>query len=156
MFSCNLPPALLAELLGSFTCHCRNTGGGTDTEKESAHKVKSGEGNSPAAPAGIRTRNLSITSPALLPTSYSGSLLHYNVLSTTYGYLRTNHTFSFSLCRPDTQAIRPQVESWFTILDTSLSPSNKTKSKKSAISRSQCSHFTYRQLTEVFSAKFSA
>ena len=28
--------------------------------------------NSPAAPAGIRTRNLSITSPALLPTSYAG------------------------------------------------------------------------------------
>ena len=28
--------------------------------------------NSPAAPARIRTRNLSITSPALLPTSYPG------------------------------------------------------------------------------------
>ena len=33
--------------------------------KESAHKVDSGEENSSAAPAGIRTRNLSITSPAL-------------------------------------------------------------------------------------------
>ena len=32
--------------------------------KESAHEVDSGEENSPAAPAGIRTRNLSITSPA--------------------------------------------------------------------------------------------
>ena len=30
-------------------------GGGTDTEEESAHKVDSGEVNSPAAPAGIRT-----------------------------------------------------------------------------------------------------
>ena len=39
------------------------------------HKVDSGEGNSPAAPAGIPTRNLSITGPALLPTSYPGSLL---------------------------------------------------------------------------------
>ena len=26
MFSCNLPPALLAEWLGSFTCYCGNTG----------------------------------------------------------------------------------------------------------------------------------
>ena len=40
-------------------------GGGTDTELESAYKADSGEVNSPAAPAGIRTRNLSITSPAL-------------------------------------------------------------------------------------------
>ena len=38
---------------------------GTDTEKESAQKVDPGEENSPAAPAGIRTRDLSITSPAL-------------------------------------------------------------------------------------------
>ena len=27
MVSCNLPPALLAEWLGSFTCYCGNTGG---------------------------------------------------------------------------------------------------------------------------------
>ena len=40
------------------------------TEQESAHKVNSGEENSPTAPAGIRTCNLSIKSPALLPTSY--------------------------------------------------------------------------------------
>ena len=40
-----------------------------DTELESADKVDSGEENSPAAPAGIRIRNLSITSPALYPTS---------------------------------------------------------------------------------------
>ena len=25
VFRCNLPPALLAERLGSFTCHCGNT-----------------------------------------------------------------------------------------------------------------------------------
>ena len=35
--------------------------------------MNTGEENSPAAPAGIRTRNLSITSPVLLPTSYFGS-----------------------------------------------------------------------------------
>ena len=54
-------------------------GGGTDIKLDSAHKVNSGgkkansrEEISPAAPAGIRTRNFSITSPALLPTSYPG------------------------------------------------------------------------------------
>ena len=38
--------------------------------KESALKVNSGEEISPAAPAGIRTHNLSITSLALSPKSY--------------------------------------------------------------------------------------
>ena len=33
--------------------------------EESAQKVDPGEENSPAVPAGIRTRDLSITSPAL-------------------------------------------------------------------------------------------
>ena len=41
------------------------------TEQESAHKVNSGEENSPTARAGIGTCHLSITSPELLPTSYS-------------------------------------------------------------------------------------
>ena len=69
VFRCNLPPALLAEWPGSFTCHCGNTGV-QRTSSKTAHKVNSGEENSPAAPAGTRTRNLWITSPALLPTSY--------------------------------------------------------------------------------------
>ena len=34
-------------------------------KKESAQKVDHGEENSPAAPAGTRTRDLSITSPTL-------------------------------------------------------------------------------------------
>ena len=38
-------------------------GGGT--EQESAQRVNFGEEKSPAAPAGIRTRNLSITNPVL-------------------------------------------------------------------------------------------
>ena len=38
--------------------------------KESAHRVNSGEENSPAARAG--TRYISITSPALYQTSYPG------------------------------------------------------------------------------------
>ena len=47
----------------------RATAGNTGVERipklESAQKVDPGEENSPAAPAGIRTRDLSITSPAL-------------------------------------------------------------------------------------------
>ena len=58
---CNLPPALLAEWPGSFTRQ----------NKESAHAVNSGEENSPAAPAGIPTRNLSITGPALYQPAIS-------------------------------------------------------------------------------------
>ena len=46
--------------------------GGTDTGEESAHKVNSGEENSPAASAGIRTHNLSTTSPWLFHL-YPGS-----------------------------------------------------------------------------------
>ena len=40
---------------------------------KSKHKVTPGEDNSLAASAGIRTRDLSITSPALSPTSYPSS-----------------------------------------------------------------------------------
>ena len=36
MFRCNLPPALLAELPGSFTCHYANTGM-EQTPKKSQH-----------------------------------------------------------------------------------------------------------------------
>ena len=46
-----------------------------DTEEESAHKVNSGEENSPAAPAQIQTHDLSIMSLALLRTSYPGDKL---------------------------------------------------------------------------------
>ena len=52
MFRCNLPPALLVEWPGSFTCHCRNPG----VEYESTHKVNSGEENSPRYPFIIREK----------------------------------------------------------------------------------------------------
>ena len=68
VFRYNLPPAFLAEWLGSFMCHCGNMGV-EQTRNESAHKVNSGEENSSAAPAGIWTCNLSVMSPAFLPTS---------------------------------------------------------------------------------------
>ena len=64
MFQCILPPAFLTEWPGSFTCHWGNKGV-ERTSNESAHKVNSGEENSTAAPAGMRTCNLSLTSPAL-------------------------------------------------------------------------------------------
>ena len=65
VFNSNLPPALLAEWPGFFTCYCGNTGLERIPKWESAQKVDPGEENSPAVPAGIRTRDLSITSPAL-------------------------------------------------------------------------------------------
>ena len=40
----------------------------------SAHKVNFGEENSPAAPAWILTHNLSVTTLALLPTSFPATL----------------------------------------------------------------------------------
>ena len=66
-FSCNLPLALLAEWPGSFTCYCGNTGVERIPKYESAQKVDPGEWekNSPAAPAGFRTHDLSIMSPAV-------------------------------------------------------------------------------------------
>ena len=67
------PTLLGKECTGVFYVPLWLHGGGTDSEYESAHKVNSGEENPPAAPAGIRTRNLSITSPAFLPTSCPGS-----------------------------------------------------------------------------------
>ena len=72
MFRCNLPPALLAEWPGSFTCHLGNTRV-KRTPNTSQHTQLTGEENSSASPAVIRTRNLSITRPSLLPTSYPGS-----------------------------------------------------------------------------------
>ena len=46
-------------------CCCGNTGVERIPKEESAQKVDPGEENSPSAPAGIRTRDLSIKSPAL-------------------------------------------------------------------------------------------
>ena len=52
---------------GSFTCHCGDTGVERTPNKSQYKNVNSGDEkkNSPAAPAGIRTRNLSITSQVL-------------------------------------------------------------------------------------------
>ena len=65
VLSCNLPPALLAEWAGSFTWCCSNMGEEWIPKWGSAHKIDHGEENSPAVPAGIRTRDLSIASPSL-------------------------------------------------------------------------------------------
>ena len=54
-------------------CATAVTRGWNGYRKLSAQKVDTGEENSPAAPAGIRTRDLSITSPALKPLSYPRS-----------------------------------------------------------------------------------
>ena len=66
MFSCNLPPALGATVV---------TQGWNGDRKwvSTKKKVDPGEENSPAAPAGIWTRDLSITSPVLVTTELSCS-----------------------------------------------------------------------------------
>ena len=48
VFSCNLPPALLPEWPGSFTCYCGNTGV-FGQKYESAQKVDPWEENSPSS-----------------------------------------------------------------------------------------------------------
>ena len=71
VFSCNLPPALLAGWPGSFTCYCGNAGVERIPKWESAQEVDSGEENSPVVPAGNRVHDLSIRSQALYHLSYS-------------------------------------------------------------------------------------
>ena len=61
-FRCNLPLALLAELPGSFTCHYGNTGVGRTPNMSQHTKLTLEKKIFRAAPAGIRTCNLSITS----------------------------------------------------------------------------------------------
>ena len=91
--ACNLPPALLTEKLESFTCHCSNTrcwGGVGGLERipkeQSAQKADHGEDNSPVDPSRTRTRDISVTSPALEPLSYIyiyvyiSSILHTQIL----------------------------------------------------------------------------
>ena len=69
MFSCNLPPALQVwrndrDLLRATVVTSQAWNGYQN--KGSAQKADiAGEDNSPAAPAGTRTRYLSLTSPAL-------------------------------------------------------------------------------------------
>ena len=58
MFCCDLPPVPLAEWPGSLRA-AAVTWGGTDTE------IRVSTENSPAAPAGTRTRDFFVTSPTL-------------------------------------------------------------------------------------------
>ena len=53
VFSCNWPPALLAEGPASFTCYCSNMRVEQIPKQESAQKVDLGEENSPAALTGL-------------------------------------------------------------------------------------------------------
>ena len=62
-------------MTGVFYVPLRSHGGGMGTELESAHEVNPGEENSLTAVAGVRTRNLFITSPALYQQAIPASLL---------------------------------------------------------------------------------
>ena len=68
--SCNLPPALLAEWPGSFTCYCSNMGVEWILKLESAQKIYPCEENSPTTPARTWTGRLLITSPPLKQLSW--------------------------------------------------------------------------------------
>ena len=72
MFWCNPPPALLAEWLGSFMCHCGNMGVERTPNKKHTKLTLEKKILLPLLP-GFK-HNLSITSPARLPTSYPSSL----------------------------------------------------------------------------------
>ena len=75
MLSCNLPPAVLADdrdLLRATEAVPRGWTGYRN-KTDSVHKVGHGGENSPAAPAGTRTRDLPITSLALKPLNYPRS-----------------------------------------------------------------------------------
>ena len=75
VFNCNLPPALLAEWLGPFTCYCGNMGvEWTMKQRVCKQKVDNGEENSPAAPARTWTHDLSIRN--LFHTNLKGMTVH--------------------------------------------------------------------------------
>ena len=56
LFRCNLPPALLAEWPGSFTCHCGNTGVEWTMNKSQHTKLIQEKKISLAAPTTFRSR----------------------------------------------------------------------------------------------------
>ena len=61
-----------------------------------------------------------------------------------------------SMFHSQTPVTKSQVKSWLMVLDRRQSTVNTTKSKQSIISicMSQCLHFTYLQLTEIFPDMF--
>ena len=71
--------------------------------------------------------------------SFSG----FNVLSTTQGHFRTNHTFEIILCQFETQRqVFKSPRLAHSVLGRPQSTANKTRSKQSTINRSQYLHFT--------------
>ena len=63
MSRCKLPSVLLAKWPGSFTCYCGYTA--MERTPKNCQDWRFREENSPTAPAGTQTCNLSITSPPL-------------------------------------------------------------------------------------------
>ena len=77
-------------MTGVFYVPLRQQESGTDTELESAHKVSSGEENSPAAPAGIQNHNLSIMSLVL----YQQAIYKCSNVMSSYAKLYINVVLS--------------------------------------------------------------
>ena len=96
VFSSNWPPALLAEWLGFFYVLLPVTWGWNRYWNKSQHrKLTLEKKTSPATPAGTRICNLSITSPALQPLSYSCSV----------GMSRNNLPLHYAVCIGNTQLV---------------------------------------------------
>ena len=68
--------------------------------------------------------------------------LDFNVLSTAQGHLGTNYTLNILRCQFDRQVIKPQVKSWLTVLDTTKSTANKTKSTQSTANKTKSTQST--------------
>ena len=78
VFRCNLPPAPFGRMTGSFYV-LRHTGMKRTPNKSQHTELRAaGEENSPAAPAGIRTRNLSLTSPGVCQQAIPAPLVPHD------------------------------------------------------------------------------
>ena len=108
--NCNLPPALLAEWLESFTCHCSNMVV-ERTPKKSQHTVNSGEENSPTASAGFEIATfcsqVQCFSKRAIQALCSINLLQHNLWQNkTNVYMSHTRTcwnrqpFDYQICKP--------------------------------------------------------
>ena len=73
MFSCNLPPALLAEWPGYFTCYCGNTGRNGYRNKSQHRKLTLEKKSLPPLLPGLEPATFLNTSLALKPLNYPRS-----------------------------------------------------------------------------------
>ena len=125
VFKRNLPPALLAEWQGSFTCYCSNTGWNGNWIRAST-EVNFGEENLLPLMPGLGTCNLSIISPAL----YQPACLDakWSVVQKTWDWQRFNDVFNLH-CDLDTaiQYLQTTHTHWCTVQSYLVAKGSTTK-----------------------------